>query len=177
MNSRWSQSVDPLPRSRVVAREAFGNYPLKKQAVGVRAALQPADIVGGWNELLCEFDVLRIGPDQLSVDDAVVSRAGERVPIHYPQENRLVLVISTHNGGPEIGCPRNLVRRLEQRGRNDLGFDLLIVCLREEDLLAQDQCYSKHRVKFDGKEHLLVAGQFPSTTLRVWARFADNSGC
>lgn len=102
----------------------------------MRAALQPADIVGGWDELFGEFDVFRISPDQLSVDDAVVSGTGERMPVHHPQEDGLVLVVSTHDGGPEIGCPRNLVRCLEQSGRKNLGLDLLVVRFREQDLLA-----------------------------------------
>lgn len=136
MDSGRGQGVNALSCSRVVTGKAVGNNPLEEQAVWVRAALQPADIVGGWDELLSEFDVFRIGPDQLSVDDAVVSGAGERMPVHHPQEDGLVLVVSTHDGGPEIGCPRNLVRCLEQSGRKNLGLDLLVVRFREQDLLA-----------------------------------------
>src|SRR5205085_11328200 len=52
---------------------------------------------------------IRVGPDGPSGNDAVVSSAGQRMPVHDPEQDRLILLLGLGDPVPERRAPRNLL--------------------------------------------------------------------
>ena len=72
-------------------------------------ALQLFHLVGGWNKLLDQRANTSVFPGQLPVFDSIESRHPGRVPIHDPQQNRLVLLARFADRLSKVGLPWDLL--------------------------------------------------------------------
>jgi hypothetical protein len=91
-------------------RSAFPGKPPEQQGVVIQTGLSLHSVarIGSHDELGGQFLHFSIGPDILSVFDTVASRIAERVPIHRPQQDRLVLRLRLDDSVPETCPPRDL---------------------------------------------------------------------
>lgn len=69
----------------------FGDF-IEELRLGVLAMLQAPNFVGDGNEFGKKLSDFGVRPDRLPGDDAVVSRAGQRVSVHGPEQDRLSLL-------------------------------------------------------------------------------------
>src|SRR5579884_1642375 len=63
------------------------------------------DLVGRGNEVLRKLLDVRIGPDKLPVENSVVSGTAQRMAVHRPEENRLILRACLSPGLAKCGAP------------------------------------------------------------------------
>ena len=112
-------TIDTLASASSPPVMSFLTKLLEVKTFGIIPILEPPDLVGGRNELGNEFLNRAIGPGRLPAPDSIVSGAGERVPIHRPEENGTVPLVGLDDRVPEGRFPGDTIpSHLGRPGKN-----------------------------------------------------------